>query len=283
MNGWEPANEVERAMVLAASSDDRQAYFQLVAVADLYLPQLREDPSPGQRFVTVHAFEQVFLPVFTSVEALAAQFGHAVDGYAVTNYAELRRKWPNPEWRLAVNPGTPVDAYLSIDAVEEAATGDVTVPTMAELAASSAEEAAEEERLRALRDAADHPDDPAEALRAAARAGDVYGYLERLLDGTVLIPVTRPAQAEEILTDDFPWRYADGDAIEVFTDADALAAAHPEPVPHVEVSLAFALAAWPAERGLRVNPGRDDGFEMPAELVLPLLGFTSSPTPTEPG
>jgi hypothetical protein len=68
----------------------------------------------------------------------------------------------------------------------------------------------------------------------------------------------------------------------VFTDAAALAEGHLDPVPHVEVSLAFALAAWPADRGLRVNPGRDDGFELPAEHVLPLLGFTSSPTPPEP-
>jgi hypothetical protein len=35
---WQPVNEVEEAMMLAASEDDRQAYFQLVAVADLFLP-----------------------------------------------------------------------------------------------------------------------------------------------------------------------------------------------------------------------------------------------------
>jgi hypothetical protein len=282
VNGWQPANEAERALLLAAGADDRQAYFQIVAVADLFLPQVTGDPSADQRFLTVHAFDQVFLPVFTSVEALAAQFGHAVDGYTVTTYAELRRKWPDPQWRLAVNPGTPVDAYLAIEGVEDAATGDVTVPTMAELYDASAQEAEEDARLRALQAAADYPDDPEQALAAAARAGDVYGYLERLLDGTVLIPTTRPAAAEEILDDGFPWRLGGDAMIEAFTGPAALARSHPDPVPHVEVSLAFALAVWPEGYGLRIDPGGATEIQLPADQVLWLLGFTSSPTPPVP-
>lgn len=282
MNEWQPVNEAERALLLAASADDRQAYFQIIAVADLFLPQVVGDDSPGQRFLTVHAFDQVFLPVFTSVESLAAQFGHAVNGYTDTNYAELRRKWPNPQWRLAINPGTPVDAYLSIESVEEAATGDVAVPTVAELYVASAEEFVEDERLRELQKVADYPDDPEQALLAAARAGDVYGYLERLLDGTVLLTTTRPVEAEAILDDGFPWAYGPDEAIEVFTGPAALARSHPETVPHIEVSLAFALAMWPEGYGLRVNPGGADGIELSAEQVLPLLAFTSEHSPPAP-
>lgn len=282
MNGWEPANDVERALLEAAGSDDRQSYFQLIAVADLFLPQLTGDASTEQRFVTVHALDQVFLPVFTSVEALAGQFGHAIDGYTITNYPELRRKWPDPQWRLAINPGTPVDAYLSVDSLAEAAMGDVTVPTMAELYAASEQEAQEDARLRALRDAGDYPDEPEQALIAAARAGDVYGYLERLLDGNVLLPTTRPVPAESILDDGFPWRLGPGPTIEVFTGPAAFARSHTEPVPHVEVALAFALAMWPEGYGITVNPGGDDSIELPADQILWLLGFTSAAGPPSP-
>jgi SseB protein N-terminal domain len=281
---WQPVNEVERAMMLAAGEDDRQAYFQLVAVADLFLPQIAGDESTEQRFLTVHAFDQVFLPVFTSVQALAAQFAGAINGYTITNYAELRRKWPDPQWRLAINPGTPVDAYLAIESVEEAAVGDVEVPTMAELAEAAEQDEAAEQELQALYAAGDYADDdPDAALLAAAQAGDVYGYLDRLLDSLVLIPTIRPAEAERILEPDFPWLPGPGQMIEVFTSPEALARAHPDPIPTVEVALPFALAMWPDGFGLRVNPGGDNGIEVAAADVLPLLSINPAEIFPPPG
>lgn len=282
MKDWRPVNEVEQAMLLAASEDDRQAYFQLVAVVDLFLPQIAGDESAEQRFLTVHAFDQVFLPVFTSVEALAGQFSGAVNGYTITNYGELRRKWPDLEWRLAINPGTPIDAYLSIESVEGAAVGDVAVPTLAELTTAAEEDAAVEQELRALYEAGDYPeDDPGAALLAAARAGDVYGYLDRLLDTLLLIPTTRPAEAEEILEPGFPWLIGRDQMIEVFTSAAALARRHPEPVPVVEVSMPFALAMWPDGYGLSVDPGSDNGITVAAEEVLVLLSLNPSDPPAD--
>lgn len=274
-DAWEPANDVERALMLAMAGDDRQGFFQVVGAADLYLPQLHGDESQ-QQFVTVHAFEQTFLPVFTSVEALAANLGHAIDGYVVTNYSELRRKWPHPDWRVALNPGTPLDAYFGIEAVEGAATGDTPVPTIQDLYLGAAEDLADEERLRALYEAGDYPDDREQALLAASAAGDVYGLLERLLDGTVLVPTTRPVPAEQILDDDFPWAYASDGVIEVFAGPTALLRSHPAGAPpHVEVALPFALAMWPEDRGLRVNPGGKDTIELPPEQVGWLLTFSA--------
>ncbi|MBO3737745.1 SseB family protein [Actinoplanes flavus] len=280
MTAWEPVNEVERAMLLAAGEDDRQSYFQLVALAELYLPQIAGDDSPGQRFLTVHAFDEVFLPVFTSVRALAAQFGHAVNGYTVTSYAELRRKWPDPQWRLAINPGTPIDAYLAVEGVERAAVGDVTVPTLAELAEEAEQDEIAEQELRALQAAGDHPvDDTAAALTAAARAGDVYGYLDHLLDAVVLIPADRPVTAEEIVEPGFPWLPGPDQMIEVFTTPEALAGRHPGSVPAVEVALPFALAVWPEGHGLAVDPGSDGAIEVSAEDVLVLLTFIPAGAP----
>ncbi len=272
VSDWEPANDTERALLAAAADDDRRAYFQVVAAAELYLPQVVADRGGEQRFLTVHAFDQTLLPVFTSVQALAAQLRGAVDGYTVTNYAELRRKWPDPLWRLAINPGTPVDAYLPVEAVAEAAMGDAIVPTLSELVVAAAEEEDLEERLAERHATAAYPEEPAAALRAAATAGDVYGYVERLLDTVVLIPVARPAAAEDILEPGFPWR-PDGDVIEVFTDAAALARAYPEGVPTVAVALPFALACWPEGYGLRVDPG-GDGIELAADQVVWLLTLT---------
>ncbi|WIM97999.1 SseB family protein [Actinoplanes oblitus] len=275
---WTPANDVENALVAALVADDRQSFFQLLSVADLFLPQLTRDPSAAQRFLTVHAFEHVLLPVFTSVRALAAQFGHAIDGYTVTNYAELRRKWPHPEWRLAIDPGTPLAVFLPVEDLAEAAVGDLRVPSLAEVAAEAAEDLGAEDDMWARHQAAgDYPQDDAAAMRLAARAGDVYGYLDRLLDSTVLIPTTRPAEPEEIAEPGFPWAPAPDRMIEVFTSAESLAASHPEPTVVTEVPFALALAVWPEDHGVAVDPDGDSGFRVAADDVPVLLAFEPEP------
>jgi hypothetical protein len=271
--GWEPANDVERALLALAADDDRRGYFQLLAVSDLYLPQVVGGPPGPQQFVTMHVLEQTVLPVFTSVETLTAQVNGAANGYVVTNYPELRRKWPDPDWRLAINPGTPVDAYLSIETMAQAAMGELLVPTMSEMVLAAAQDEDEDRELEQLRAGADYPDDPDEALLAAARAGDVYGYVDRLLDTVVLIPTGRPVTAEEILEPGFPWRAIEGQAIEVFTNRAELDRSHPEPVPFVEVALPFALACWPPDHGLTVNPDGAATITLEPEQVAWLLTF----------
>ncbi|GIF04481.1 SseB family protein [Actinoplanes siamensis] len=262
---WEPANPVEEALLAAGLENDRQTFFQVLASAELFLPQLSGTGGP-QRFLTVHALGQVLLPVFTSVRALAAQYGQAVDGYTVTNFAELSRKWPDPDWRLAINPGTPVDAYLSIESLRRAAVGEIQVPTVRELVETAERDELVDVELRERHRAGGPYPSPRDALDA----GDVYGYLDQLLDANVLIPVTRPADPEEILTGDFPWRPGADQVIEVFTSAEELARRHPDAAPPVvEVALAFALAMWPDGHGISV----DGLFQLPADQVLALLTF----------
>lgn len=276
---WEPANEVERAMLQALLEGDQRSYFQLVAVAELYLPQVSGLPAGDQRFVTVELGGGMFLPVFTSVRALAARAGRAYDSYTVTNYLELRRKWPDPDWRLAINIGTPLDAYMPVEAIAEAAVGDLEVPTAAELMAAAEEEVAYDEALRGLRDAQPYPDeDPLAALRAAGEAGDAYGFLDRLLDFPVLIPVARPVPAEAILEDDFPWLPTADHMIEVFTSREELERRLPEPVDTIEAALTFVSANWPAGYGLRIDPGSERNIELEAYLV-PLLCTMQPPEP----
>jgi len=273
---WEPANDIEQAMFDAASENDRQGYFQLFAVADLFLPQMTGDGTGPQRFVTFSMLDETFLPVFTSWQALATQFRGAVDGYTITNYAELSRKWPDPEWRLAINPGTPLDAYLNVGGVADAAVGDVEVPTLTEVAQAAQEDEEIEQRLRERHAAGDYPDDPAEALTAAAEARDAYGYIDQLLEALVLVPTNRLVEADAILEPGFPWRpAAQGKVIELFTTREAFARVHADTVPAVEVAMPFVLAMWPEGYGLSVNPGGDDGIELPPEQVILLLTFSS--------
>ncbi|SCE91696.1 SseB protein N-terminal domain-containing protein [Micromonospora matsumotoense] len=156
---WQPANDTERALLRAARADDRPEFFRILTRAELFLPQLRDDDTDdgSQRFVTMDLFGQPFLPVFTSLEAMVPQVAGVADAYTVTGYDELCARWPVAGWRLAINPGTPLDAYLPVEAVRLAADGTLAVPAGAELLTELAEAAADDEIAAA---AAAGPADP---------------------------------------------------------------------------------------------------------------------------
>jgi hypothetical protein len=263
---WEPANDTERAMAQAAAAGDRRAFFQILAAAELVLPCFtQDDDHGGQRFVTAGLFGETFLLVFTSVQIMAAKLTGLVDGYALTSYAELREKWPHPDWRLAVDPGSPLEAYVPIDAVRAAAAGELLVPTAAELVAEA-------------ETAVTAPSDVDEELAAAVRTEDVDRYAATLLDALVLVPTERAADPADIVGPGFPWRFGgppERPVIEVFTSVDALERAHPGGLPSVRVALPFALAVWPEGYGLSVNPGEPSGIELPSDQVQWLLLWES--------
>jgi hypothetical protein len=245
---WQPANGTEQALAEALERGDRPGFFRILADAELFLPGFTDEPEDIQRFVVTERFGVTFLPVFTSLPALAL-VREVADGYRVTTCPELRAKWPRPDWRLAVNPGTPLDAYLPVDAFADAIND--AIPTMAE--------AVEAE----LRDGLPEPE-VADALRDAAQARDVARYVDTLLGATVLVPTA--VEVTELVPDkDFPWR--DGD-IEVFT-ADA-------PVPRLALPFAAVLLAWPpGDRGLVVDPGKPWETRLSAEQVRLLLFWPS--------
>jgi hypothetical protein len=250
-------------MARAAQAADQRAFFQALAAADLVLPRFtQDDDHDGQRFVTAGLFGQTFLVVFTSVEAMAARLAGLADGYALTGYAELRQKWPHPEWRLAINPGTPLEAYVPVDAIDAAAAGDLVVATAAELVAEA-------------ESAVTAPPDVDAELAEAAAAGDVDRYAAALLDAVVLVPTERAvADPADILEPGFPWRLAgppERPVIEVFTTPEILDRAYPDGTSSVRVALPFALAVWPVGCGLSVNPGEPSGIELPSDQVQWLL------------
>lgn len=272
---WQPANDTERALMDALARDDRREFFRVIASADLYLPQRAADAESGQEFVTVQMLDHTFLPVFTSVEGMAEVMSRLADAYTVTNYQELREKWPVPEWRLAVNPGFPIDAYSSIESVAAAAAGEEPVPTAAELIVDGISE--DPRRPVAL--------DPHELLTEATARADVDGYVDALLDTDVMVPTTREVTDPEDLTGpEAPWYRAgppERPVIEVFTSTEAYERAHPD-LPHVIVPFVALLMIWPEGHGLAVNPGDATSLDVPSEEVHTLLLWADASLPTPP-
>jgi hypothetical protein len=270
--GWEPANDTERALLKALTEDDRVEFFRILATSPLYLPQVSaDDGADEQTFITGELFGHTMLPVYTSIEALIAAVDGVADAYTTTNYAELRERWPHPEWRLAVNPGFPIDAYLAIDELAKAASGTVQVPTVGELIVDGA--AGDEDAAMLL--------DIDAALLGAMRRGDPGAYIDTLLDAMVVVPTARPVEdPEQLVNEEHLWRAAgtpEAPVIEVFTSAETFHAAFPgtvADVPSVTMPLVLLLGVWPDGCALAVNPRTDLAIDLPAEQVVSLLLWT---------
>ncbi|WP_194904668.1 SseB family protein [Catenulispora rubra] len=271
-DSWKPANAVEESMARAAAAGDSAAYFRLVESATLYLPGSIADRQAGmQRFATRVIFGHTYVLAFTSVDGLMAHVAEFADASVATSYEELRRHWPDPGWRLAVNPGTPVDAYVRLESVAEAARGAVHVTTVKALAAQADAD---------LSGSGEAPHELEAALAEAIRTADVDAYVHRLLGALVLVPTTAPVDGPaRILEAEFPWRITGGPespGIEVFTSRAAFTRAFPQPVPYVVAAFRFVLTAWPEGCGLAVDPDSPSGISLSPEILQMLQLWPTS-------
>ena len=270
---WEPANETERALAKALTDGDQQAFFGIIAAAELYLPQVGQEETGEQTFITAELFGQTVLVVYTSLEGLTASVAGVADAYTVTTYPELLERWPQPQWRLAVNPGYPIDAYLPVEEVGAAAKGDVKLPTAAEVIVAGF---AEDEQATQVFDTDT-------VLRDAAERNDPGTYIDTLLDSTVVVPTAHAVEDPEQLLDQQDWWRPAGTeqepVLEVFTSEEAFFAAFPmartDPatgwVHSVTMPFVLLLGVWPEGTALAVNPRTDFGIELPAQDVQALL------------
>lgn len=172
VGGWQSANDVERRLVAARSRDDQGAFLVELAWADLVLV----GPDPGGGGWGVSTIEgQPHVVVFTSLEAMASVLGGQV-GHRMTRFMELAGTWPDPSLLLAVNPGLPLEVYL-------------TTATIRELAAL-----------------AEQPCTPVERrLLEAARAQDLPGYCDTLARQPLVVPLPGAGTARDLTAADFPW------------------------------------------------------------------------------
>lgn len=116
---WRPKNATEEAMAAALRRGDAPAYFRAVVAAELYLAQF-EDEETGESPVLTRRFgDETAVPVYTSLEGLNAILDVEADTHTVLRYADLRARWPSPQWRLGINLGHPISAYLPVTAVAQ--------------------------------------------------------------------------------------------------------------------------------------------------------------------
>ncbi len=202
-------------MADALSRGDGQAYFQALTTGTLFLPDLAE-PGP-QQLVTVRSGADTYLIAFTSCEALASRLS-GVAAFRTTTFAELAGKWPDPDWMLAVNPDTPIQAYAPIEVIRAGADGRLVL---------------EAER--------GNPDLPANDLEAeldqAVRGSDVDGIIGALVTATVHVPVTGDGRPRPLAER----------TIAAFTSRRQLAAAVPAGLPAAVLPFLDVVLDWPGD------------------------------------
>jgi len=258
--GWEPANDAERLLLAALADGAQERYFQVLQVAQLYLPGYAGERGTGrQRLVTWRLAGVPHLVAFTSVPALSSWPGLAASGadaFLLTSVAELVARWPDPAWRLAVDPHLPLCAAVPVTAIGALAAGRTRLPTVAELAAGAVPPT-----VPPVRPA----NETEQRLDRALVEADGSGFLAALARADLLVPADGYGGAR---VDPDP---AGGTCVYAFTSeqrvTDWAGAARP---PCVTTGLADLVRDRGGHR-LRLNPGTGLAvtFDRLADLAAP--------------
>src|SRR6266508_139502 len=98
---WVPENVLERDLLRFRQNGDGEAYARRLARADLLLPLLPEEAAGGVPVSWVTSAAPMH-------RLLADEAPHRV-----ARFVELAETWPDPVVRLAVDPGLPIEAFLT--------------------------------------------------------------------------------------------------------------------------------------------------------------------------
>ncbi len=134
---WQAPTEVEHCLYEAKARGDWAAYFDVLAGAHLYhaMPRARADARPG--YVTYAPMRQggTKYLVFLTDGMLPAPVADPI--FFRDDLEQLARGWPSEDEWLAVNPGTPCEAYFPATAAHRRTwlrhTERVTYPRRGEL------------------------------------------------------------------------------------------------------------------------------------------------------
>ncbi|WP_244409152.1 SseB family protein [Stackebrandtia nassauensis] len=128
---WVPANDIEQHMREALRAGNQEEYFRLLARTDLLLP-FAEDTSPSSNgtgsWATWATEDRTHVLVFTSPEAMRACLHAHAGAFRTVSFTALADAWPDSDWWLAVDPGTPIEGYLPAWFVRQVASGDTHLP-----------------------------------------------------------------------------------------------------------------------------------------------------------
>ncbi|GHJ50529.1 hypothetical protein Cs7R123_78710 [Catellatospora sp. TT07R-123] len=143
--GWQPANDIEIALLEALHAGDQEQYFRVLSRCELILP-VAGDARPGGAagWGTWVADGRTHVLSFTSASSMRVCLAEHAGPARRIGFQELASAWPNHEWWLAVNPGLPIEGYLPAWFVTQMVRGDVRI------AGAPAEARGRLERLEAL-------------------------------------------------------------------------------------------------------------------------------------
>lgn len=267
---WRPANELEVRLAAAVDRGDLESYLATLRTATVVVPVSGLPAEPGWLVTTVDGLPHV--TVFTSVEAMRAHPDPPDLPTAELALAEVAKRWPGPQWRLAVNPGLAIGVYLP---------GTYAMSTGTRLGAADPVTALQLPDLRLdgyeeIRTGGFVTESRAEHdLLQALVAADPTGALRALLAATLFLVSTEKDGYTAPGQPGFRWLTVgtrDGDAVPVFTTRDRVDQGLRNPTyTKLPVRLLDLSDAWPdPELALVVNPGTPLTLRLPGDGVLGL-------------
>ncbi|SPT50116.1 SseB family protein [Actinomadura madurae] len=273
---FQPANDVERDLLRAASTNDHDLFLQTLAGTEVLLPvpddldfSLRPG-RPGFPWQTREVDGATVVPVFTSPERLteAARAAGTGTEFITLPFTVVLRYWPNHDWLLAINSGSP-------------AGGTVLAQQLPGLATWADQRAAQR-----MADRFEPQNDIEQRLLDAARRRDTDGFFKILLGAQVLVPADTDTPWGIVPGDaEFPWRPVPvhgRTSIQLFTSLkwmnEALGTSR-----FIMPSLLEMVSAWPDTNWtLVLNPGTPIDASMPGDQVRTLRGPATPPSASTP-
>lgn len=295
-SGWQPANDLERDLLAAIEADDSKRYAELLRSSVLYVPRMHEmvdgtlphDPDTNRAGMP-EGDRAAIATVFTSPFTLFWSLGGLATGYDEYDLAALRRRHPDPDQPLAVNPGVPIGVLLTLRELDEMAGGRVVLTEVDDLLADATDRAQAEIRDLCLTQLGGDPSTAAVAVNEDSANElemklidcvenlDFDGFIEALMDSVVIVVTTRPiAGYPEIRRSGFPWwivEHADGRrAIPLFSSVTTLERVAGVRMNWVEVPFVDVVANWPGSGHiLCFNPGTAVELTLPGDSVRQLF------------
>ncbi|WP_345020779.1 SseB family protein, partial [Actinomadura keratinilytica] len=113
---FEPQNDVERGLFEAATRRDTDAFFKILLGAQVLVPAEPDTPwgitpdDPEFPWGPVRVHGTVSVQVFTSLKWMTEALGSS--RFVMPSFQDMVSAWPDAEWTLVLNPGTPIDASL---------------------------------------------------------------------------------------------------------------------------------------------------------------------------
>ncbi|MFF0524554.1 SseB family protein [Actinomadura nitritigenes] len=139
---FEPQNDIEQRLFDAARRRDTDTFFKVLLGAQVLVPAdpdtpwgiAPDDPAFPWRPVTVHGRTSVQL--FTSLKWMNEAIGSS--RFVMPSLLDVVSAWPDPEWTLVLNPGTPIDATMPGEQVRALSGPPRTAPEKAATPPSAA-------------------------------------------------------------------------------------------------------------------------------------------------